>query len=232
MRRIFTFSFFLLLIFSVQLNAQNRFHAGLSACAVISDVQGTDIHDGDVDFHKLGFSAGGIVHTDLGDGNSFQFELNYITKGSMQPPDSLNQGYYKLVMNYVEVPFVFRHQFKFKANQKSMRHFEIEAGASVGRLIHFKEIVDNYAQTFGIENFHKTDVSLLLGINYTLSPHFYIGFRYSNSIIPALRRNSIPPYFYRFTFNNGNNMVAQLGIHFVFGKMDSDNAPPPPPPAQ
>jgi hypothetical protein len=229
MRRIFLFSTFFLLIFSFQLKAQKRFHAGLSGCAVISDVQGTDIHDGDVDFHKLGFAAGGIVYTALNNGNSFQFEINYITKGSQQPPDSLNQGYYKLVMNYIEVPFVFRHQFQFKANQKLVRHLEIEFGASIGRRVFLNEIVDNYAQTFGPENFNKTDISILLGFNYTLSQHLYLGFRYSNSVIPALRRNSIPSYFYRFTFNNGNNMVGQLGIHYIFGKMDTDTNNPAPP---
>jgi hypothetical protein len=225
MRRIFLFSIFSLFIFSFHLNAQSRFHAGLSGCAVITDVQGTDIRDGDVDFHKLGFAAGGIVYTDLGDGNAFQFELNYITKGSMQPPDSLNNGYYKLVMNYVEVPFVFRHKFQFNVNKKPMSRFEIEFGASVGRLIHFQEIVDNYAQTFGPENFNKTDISLLLGFNYSLTSHLYFGFRYSNSLIPALKRNSVPSYFYRFTFNNGNNMVMQLGFHYVFGKMNTPETP-------
>jgi hypothetical protein len=230
MRRIFIFSIFFLAIFSFRLNAQSRFHAGLSAGAIISDVQGTDIRDGDVDFKKLGFMVGGIVHTELNEGNSFQFEINYITKGSMQPPDSLNNGYYKLVLNYLEVPFVFRHKFRFNIAKKPVSHFEMEFGASVGRLVHFDEIVDNYSQTFGPENFNKTDVSLLLGLNYSLSPHIYFGFRYSNSLIPALKKNSIPSYFYRFTFNNGNNMVMQLGLHFIFGKTAS---PPPPeaPPA-
>jgi len=225
MRRIFIFST-LLFLFSLQLNAQNRFHAGLSACAAITDVQGTDPFDADVDFHHLGFSVGGIVHTQLQDGNSFQFEINYITKGSSQLPDSANNGAYKLTLNYVEVPIVFRHQLGFNVNKKSMSKFEIEFGASAGALVHYGETVNNYAQTFGKENVHKVDLSILLGFNYVLSQHIYFGFRYSNSVIPALRRNSIPTYFLRFAFNNGNNMVGQLGIHFIFGKMDTENVPP------
>lgn len=203
-------------IISVSANAQ-RFRAGLSLGPVITDIQGADNRDCDNDFNKLGFAAGGIVNTTFSDQNSFQFEINYITKGSMQRPDSANMGYYKLVMNYVEVPFVLRHRMEFVMNKKPRNHFEIEGGASIGRLVHFGESIDNTYQTFGVENVNKTDISLLLGLNYDIDEHFYFGFRYANSVIPALKRNSIDPIFLKYTFNNGNNMVFQLSFHYIFG---------------
>lgn len=217
MKKLVYLFLFLGLFCSFQLQAQ-RFRAGLSACGVISDIKGADTRDFDTDFDKVGFAAGGIVNTQFNERNSFQFELNYITKGSMQRPDSLNNGYYKIVMNYVEVPLVFRHRMQFVLNKKPRTHLEFEIGASIGRMIRFKEIVDNYSQTFGIDNVNKTDVSILLGLNYNINEHLYFGLRYSNSVIPALKKNSISPYFQRFTFNNGNNMVFQLGVHYIFGK--------------
>lgn len=199
------------------LSAQ-RFRAGISLGPVITDIQGADTRDFDNDFNKLGFAAGGIVNTKLTEQNSFQFEINYVTKGSMQRPDSLNMGYYKLKLNYVEVPFVFRHRMEFTLNKKPRTHLETEIGASIGRMIKYEEIIDNYSQTFGPSNVNKTDVSILFGLNYDFNEHFYFGVRYANSVIPALKRNSINPLFLRFTFNNGNNMVWQLSFHYVFGK--------------
>jgi hypothetical protein len=216
MKRIIFYVFFILGI-SLQLNAQ-RFRAGISAGMVLSDIQGADTRDFDNDFNKVGFAAGGIVNTKLTEQNSFQFEINYITKGSAQRPDSANMGYYKLKMNYVEVPFVYRHRMEFTLNKKPRTHLEFEFGASVGRLIKFEEIRDNYPQTVSLDNVHKTDISILLGLNYDINEHFYFGVRYANSVIPALKRNSISPYFIRYTFNNGNNMVWQLSLHYVFGK--------------
>ncbi len=214
-------NFLLVILFfsgmSPHLNAQ-RFRAGISIGPVITDIQGADTRDFDNDFYKLGFAAGGIVNTKLTEQNSFQFEMNYITKGSMQKPDSANMGYYKLKLNYVEVPFVFRHRMEFVLNKKSRTHFETEIGASIGRMVKFEELIDNYSQSFGPDNVHKTDVSIFLGMNYDFSEHFYIGIRYANSVIPALKRNSINPNFLRFTFNNGNNMVWQMSFHYVFGK--------------
>jgi hypothetical protein len=214
-----------------QLNAQ-RFRAGISVGPVITDIQGADTRDFDNDFYKVGIAAGGIVNTKLTEQNSFQFEINYVPKGSMQKPDSMNMGYYKLKLNYVEVPFVFRHRMQFTLNKKPRTHLETEIGASLGRMIKFEEIVDNYSQTFGTGNVHKTDISILMGLNYDFNEHFYFGVRYANSVIPALKRNSIDPLFFRFTFNNGNNMVWQLSFHYVFGKTapipdDESSAPSP-----
>jgi hypothetical protein len=217
MRRIFIFSVFFLCIFSFHASAQ-RFRAGLSGCAAITDIPGTDTRDGDADFHKLGFAMGGIVNSFIDEDNSFQFEINYITKGTAQAPDSSNNGAYQLSLNYLEVPFVYRHRIHFNVNKKPVTKFEIEFGASVGRMVHYNEKVNNYSTAFGLANVNKTDVSLLFGVNYVVNSHVYFGFRASNSVIPALKKNSIPFTFKRFTFNNGNNVVFQLGVHFIFGK--------------
>jgi hypothetical protein len=217
MKRILLLTIIILCGVLTQLNAQ-RFRAGLSAGPVMTDIQGADTRDFDNDFNKLGFAAGGIVNLKLTEQNSFQFEINYITKGSMQKPDSANMGYYKLKLNYLEVPFIFRHRMEFVMNKKPRKHLETEFGASIGRMIKFDEIIDNYSQTFGPNNVHKTDISILFGLNYDINEHFYFGVRYANSVIPALKRNSINPYFVRYTFNNGNNMVWQLSLHFIFGK--------------
>lgn len=207
------------LLFMMKAAEAQRFHAGLSAGAVITDIPGTDLRDGDVDFHKWGLAAGGLVNTAIGPNNDFQFEINYIQKGSMQPPDTLNNGYFKFSLAYIEVPLLFKHRLHFTANKKQQNTFGFELGMSVGRAVSFSEIVNNYPQSFDKSMLNKTDISVLAGVNYFFSEHFYFGFRFSNSVVPALKRNSAPLFLYRYTFNNGNNVVMQLSFKYVFGRM-------------
>ncbi|MBI3511682.1 MAG: PorT family protein [Bacteroidetes bacterium] len=211
-KNIFLTAAFLILFFS--LHAQ--FRAGVGLCGVSSDIKGADFLDGDNDFNKAGFSAGLILNSFIDEQNSFQFELNYITKGTMQKSDSANNHYFKLALDYVEVPFVYRHRMDFVLNKKERKNFEIEFGASVGRLVKIRDIYNNYYQTYNTDQFHYTDVSILLGLNYHISEHFYAGLRYSNSVIPVMDKNKAL-FARRFTINNGNNMVYQLGVHYVFG---------------
>ncbi|HTL81043.1 MAG TPA: outer membrane beta-barrel protein [Bacteroidia bacterium] len=210
--------YFLTAVILVSLSAHAQFRAGFSMCGLITDIQGADFIDLDNDFNKVGLAGGLIMNvSNPDDNNSFQFEINYIQKGSMQRPDSANNHYYKLSMDYIEVPLVFRRHLKFVLNKKARTRFEAEFGFSVGRVVHFKQIYNNYSQAFDDSQFNRTDVSLLVGFNYILSDHWYVGYRYSNSVIPALKRNNIPYGFFRVAFNNGNNMVHQVGIHYLFG---------------
>ncbi|HEU4719352.1 MAG TPA: outer membrane beta-barrel protein [Bacteroidia bacterium] len=222
--------FFCLILLSLSASAQ-QFHAGLTGGLTVTDIPGMDPRDPDEDFNKLGFVAGGIVSTILSDQNDFQFELNFIQKGSAQRPDSLNNGQFSLALNYVEVPFVFRHRMNINLKQKTVRRLGFECGLSLGRLVHERMLANNYTQTLSATDFNYTDISLLAGLDYLFTDHFMFSLRYSNSVIPAVKRNAIMPGFVRYSFNQGNNMVFQLSFKYIFGKataiQDTNNQPPP-----
>ena len=206
---------------------EKRFKAGMSLGAVVSDVNGADARDGDNDFRKIGYTGGIFVNTALNQKNILQFEINYITKGSMTPPDSNNNGYFKIVLGYIEVPILVRHKINFNIKKKPVEKFELEGGLSVGRLVNHDVIgAANYSiPDFG-NLFNSTDVSIVGGIDYNFTKNVYLCVRYSNSVIPALKKNVVVnPQFIRYTFNKGNNMVFQFSLKFTFGNKNSETTP-------
>jgi hypothetical protein len=197
------------------------FKAGLSAGLLASDIPGTDSRDNDVDFKKAGFTFGGIISADINEKNSFQFEINYIQKGALQTPDSNNNGYFKISLNYVEVPLLIKHHLHFSMGKLEMTRFDLEGGASIGRLVQFAESRDNYAQLIGRDNYNSTEVSVFGGIDYNITSHLYLCVRYSNSVIPAIKRNNVSPQFITYTFNKGSNVLFVFNLKYIFGKAET-----------
>jgi hypothetical protein len=210
-----------------------RFRAGLTFGPVATDVHGTDTRDSDSDFSKLGFSFGLLVNTALSEKNILQFEINYIQKGAQQKPDSANNGYFRLALNYIEVPLVFRRKMHMNIRKKPNDRLDLEGGVSYARLVGYSYNVDNYALVVDSKKLNTGEVSLLAGINYNFTPSISFGFRYSNSITPAIVRNSIPAQFFFYAYNSGNNQVVLFSFRYVLGgkKNKSDNSTPPPPSA-
>ena len=200
-----------------ELSFAQKFNAGFSAGLVASDIDGADTRDTDNDFHKLGFTVGGIVNTQLNKNNQFHFEINYIQKGSLQPPDSLNNGYFKIALGYIEIPILLKHQIYFNWKQKRINKFDIEGGVSYGRMIHSKEIGNtNYVLPNAADYLNKNDISLLVGLDYNITKNIYFCLRYSNSVIPAIKKNTANYGTLSVnTVNRGNNMVFQFSFKFL-----------------
>jgi hypothetical protein len=220
------FYYLFLIVFIYQTNFAQQFRAGFSGGLVATDIDGADSRDGDNDFHKLGFTLGGIVNTPINKKNTFQFEINFIQKGSMQPPDSNNMGYYKIALSYIEVPVLIKRRIYFTIRKKPVSKFDLEYGFSAGKLLqHSATGNNNYSLTSSKNAFNPFDISLLAGADYNISKNVYFCFRYSNSVIPAIKRNTPNLNFITYTFNKGNNMVFQFSFKFVFGGKAEDPAP-------
>ncbi len=214
----------LMMLSAVHLYAQH-FMAGLNVAPIVTDVQGTDTRDFDNDFVKLGYSFGLFVNRQMDEKNIIQMEINLVQKGAEQLPDSNNNGYFKFRLNYVEVPILLRHHIRFNANNTFYNNFEWELGISGGYLYNYSYTGGNgYNLTFPQGSMNTIDVSVLGGVNYLISPSFYFGVRYSNSLIPVLKHNAIPPQSlnsYSLDFNNGNNLVWAFSLKYIIaGKQD------------
>lgn len=224
-RKLFNLTLLLLLILNVSI--AQRFRAGLTAGAVATDVAGSGTRDRFTHFNKLGFIAGGIVNTAINEKNIFQLEINYVQKGSLQRPDSANNDYFKLSFNYLEIPILFRRHLHFTMFKKPSNRFDLEGGLSIGRLI-YSELIGNtnYTQSIDPKNFNKTDVSILAGIDYNFNSNLYFCFRYSNSVIPVTKKNPAPGptiVYLPATFNQGNNLVFQFSVKYVFGGIETSS---------
>jgi len=204
-------------IFLFETSAQ-LFRAGILAGAAITDIAGADLVDRDNDFHKWGFSLGGLVNTNISPRSLIQMEIVYIQKGTSQLADSTgNNGYYTLALNYIDVSLVLKHTIRFKIKGIPRDRFGIEEGITTGTIISSR--FSYQSNDLPITNLNKIDLSLLLGVNYKINSHLFLSLRYSNSIVHAIKHTSNYLNIYPYTtFNNGNNLVYQITLGYVFNK--------------
>ena len=193
------------------------FNAGIGGGLVVSEINGANTDPNRRGFHKLGATVGGVANFRIAQKTLFQFEINYIQKGSMQPPDSLNNGYYKIALGYIEIPLLIRQQIFFNWKGKKINKVDLEFGASYGKMFQRTVIGNTNYQLNNTENYYNSDdISLLAGIDYNFTNNICFNFRYSNSLIPAVKRSTLVNGLISQTFNRGNNMVFQMGFRFLF----------------
>jgi hypothetical protein len=178
-----------------------RFKAGLLVGITTTQVDG-DTYAG---YNKLGFVAGGFIASQLfwnpeGDWSA-AFEITYIQKGSRKVPrpDKGDYSFYKLNLNYVEVPILARYSFFVpdSACSKKLR-LQIEGGISTGVLVQWEEENTNGPVTGGVP-FEKVDISTVLGLSYAFSRSAFFNTRYEYSAFPV-RKGPISQYYQNWTY--------------------------------
>ncbi len=196
------------------------FKAGISAGLTVSDINGANTAPNRKNFHKLGFAGGLVANAKVAERSLIQFEINFTQKGSMQPPDSMNNGYYKISLGYVEIPVMLRQQIFFNWKGNRINKVDLEFGASYGRLMQLNVVGNTNYTLNGTTNnqyYNTNDVSILAGLDFNFTKNICFNFRYSNSVIPVIKRTALRTGFVSQTFNRGNNMVFQFGFKFFFG---------------
>lgn len=151
---------------------QKAFNAGVHAGFLGSQVSG----DYTAGFHKPGFNVGFVSVLPLRDGKSFQFEINYIQKGSrLWPnPSKYNYNSYMLKINYVEVPFTWTIPIS---------GFNVEGGLSVSKSLSVKE-ADQFGTFTPFVSMHYAELGLVLGVQKQINSNVLFKMRYANSITP------------------------------------------------
>jgi hypothetical protein len=199
-KTIFAFSLCsLLLTFSVETYSQNKgFEGGIMFGAAASQVDG-DMLEG---YHKAGLQGGIFLTNKLSKKFGFSVEMKFIQKGSyVNRMDSLNPDnnrYYKLRLNYVEVPFLLNYYINKK--------FMVEAGAGFAYLVSGKEDKDATGMVLPEPPFKKFDLPFVFGVCYFPWEKFHIDFRYSYSMV-AIRDHPAQQTFY-FDRGQYNNLLS------------------------
>jgi len=158
----------LLIVFSLTGISQNitgRFTGGLTASQVSGDKSAK--------FNKIGFVIGPGAYIPFNDLMGISVDLIYIQKGSRKPITERNFTFYKLILNYVEVPFLFKYKF----NQKV--HFQL--GPSFATLVKAQE-EDAYGVIGAEIPFKRFEFTLQAGIDFILNEKLSSNIRFSNSI--------------------------------------------------
>ena len=195
----------------IPLSAQ-QFKAGFLGGIATSQVDG-DTYAG---YNKAGLFAGGFVTKKFSPESkwSTSFEITYIQKGSRKIPHPDKGDYtdYKLHLNYAEVPILLKYDFLFSDSTGENRmNFTLFAGIAVGTLVHAAEW-DAFGQVSGGTPFQKTDISSILGLNYSLSEHIGFDVRTEYSFFPVRKggTSAYYPNWYTNIFKPGyyNNLIV------------------------
>ncbi|MFM7218545.1 MAG: porin family protein [Bacteroidota bacterium] len=178
------------------------FSAGLRAGMTATQVDG-DTYEG---FDKAGLLGGIFVERSLSERFSLRMELDYIQKGSRKPLDKDDNSYYRMRVNYLEVPFVAR----YRAGKK----ITLQGGPAFGVLV-FSQEDDQTGVLIYSPPFRKYEYSISAGLLYDLSEKVGVDVRYGFSVVP------IRPFDFYATFvywDKGQfNSVIQLSLQYRFG---------------
>lgn len=175
------------------------FRGGITGGVVASQVSG----DNSAGFNKLGLYVGPFANFNLREKLLFQMEISYIQKGSRENPTEENNYYsYRLKLDYIELPFMFRYSYSDK--------LDFEVGLAYSVLIRTYEEFNQ--QEVDDRPFNTHNSSLIAGIYYKLDDTWSVNFRTSNSITPIRKHKSGQTY--RLNFGQTNNLLT-LGLFYT-----------------
>lgn len=192
-----------LLVKPLTVSAQN-IRGGLTVGFNMTQVDGDEVYG----YHKYGLNTGALAIFPLNKKFSFSIEILYNEKGSYQRPwlldDTLN-GAYKLVLNYLDVPVLFRFEDKGV--------IKFGTGFSWGRLVKFQEWEHKQRIIWDTPHgpYKPSDVDFLFDVQLRSLQGLSFDIRYAYTIAKIRTR----------TFLNGqtrkqfNNLVT-LRLVYVF----------------
>lgn len=204
----FRFAFVFLPVFSFA--QKTVFTPGFIGGINTSQVSGDDLFG----FNQFGIYGGVSLNANLNEKSSFEFQIAYSQKGSRRPPDKNGTPvFYKLRLNYIDVPLFYIHHFK---NGK-IKNFNLECGIVNSYLINYSE-ENLYGNVTPVRPFKKYECSLLFGISYQLSQTIFFGSRLYNSILPVRAHMSGATYYW----NRGQyNTLIQFVFQYRFKKKEN-----------
>jgi len=189
----------LICVFSINVHAQN-FGGGIILGLSTSQVSGDNLGG----FNKAGLLAGGFIDLQLSKTLKGQMEMTFIQKGSNNP--NMNENSYSdISLSYVEIPLLLKYQ--------QSRTIAIEGGIETAFLISASDN-DIYGQisSNSTKEFNTTDISIFIGINYSINSKLILNSRISNSIIPIRDHASSTT----FKLNKGQyNSVLSFALHHI-----------------
>ncbi len=181
-------------------NAQ-EFKAGLHVGMTATQVDGDSLEG----FNKAGLLGGLFVSRQLSDHTALHFELMYIQKGSRKPLDKDYNTFYRLRLNYLEAPLLFRY--------KPGKKLGLQFGPAIGVLL-FSQEEDQLGLIRYSPPFKKMEYSLCGGLTYDLSEKMLFDFRYSYSMVAVRPFDVARSYLY---WNGGQfNSVLQFALQYAF----------------
>jgi len=152
-----------------------KIEGGISVGLNLSQVDG-DLCYG---FHKKGLFLSGAAYTPLSKNFYFSLEISYSQKGSLQKAfidNDTNNGYYKLKLDYADIPIMIVYDDKGKAR--------FATGMSYGRLVNYQEWENKKKLNYKKNEtpYNKEDIDWIGGFEFRITKNIWAGLRYSYSV--------------------------------------------------
>jgi len=195
-----TIGFIIFLLIITESSVAQRFHGGIFAGGVVSQVQG-DPYGG---FNKIGPYGGGFVSLNFSDLISIQMEFDFIQKGSRENADLEKGKYdsYLLRINYLEVPLLFQLTF--------FNRLSGEIGPAMDVLISSYE-ESNQQEVENVIPLRPVTFCGIIGASVFIIPQLKINFRFIMSIL-SIRDGIGNGYYKRFGQYGQYNDVLSLTL--------------------
>jgi hypothetical protein len=189
---------FLLLFIAFTAKGQVIFHGGALGGVSTSQVSGDQLSG----FNKAGIYGGAFVNIHFTEKWLFQFEIDYIQKGSRKNPKPSRNDYTKYVMSlqYFEMPLLFKYQF--------LNRFELEMGPAIAYLLKNTGVERDENGPFIDPRpaFSKIDLSVMGGASFRIIDHLKLNVRGSQSVLPIRQHESGATY--RLNRGQYNSVLA------------------------
>ncbi len=194
-----------------------QIRGALSTGLNLSQVDGDEVYG----YHKFGFNAGVAALIPLSENKKFYLSLEnmFNQKGAFAKhsiDDDTTAFYYKLILNYVEIPVLFHYEDR--------ESITIGAGASYAYLTGLKEYERSVrtAVRLGDGTYNRSDYNAIVDLRFRLYKNLKANIRYSYSVFKLRTRH--------FSKNNQNwerkqyNNMISLRIIWVFNEYnDNEN---------
>ncbi len=192
---------FSVLLFSPGLITAQGFKAGLMLGLATTQVDG----DGYAGYDKPGLTAGAFVNRSFGDRWSGEMEIYYVEKGSRHTPkpDYGDYTFFKMSLNYVEVPLLIRTQ---------MGKFLFDGGPSLAFLLNYGVEDANGPEEIQTP-FKQIDFCSNIGVSYQLLSKLSLNWRFQYSMIPI--RTMADLNSYRGLRKQWNDVLS-FTLHYQF----------------
>lgn len=181
-----------------------------------SQVDGDEVYG----FNKFGINIGASAIIPLKNNKwSIILENVYSQKGAykkLAPVATDSIPYYKLNLDYVEVPVLIQY------NDKNV--FSFGSGFSWGRLVNFKEVEHGQLTSWTTPNgpYKRDDIQLLADLRFRLSGKFHFNIRYAYSIAKIRTRTYITQAGNPWERRQFHNLVTLRVIYIFNEKIPKD----------
>ena len=192
----------LFILFSPYILLSQKFDGGFFGGLSMSQIEG-DNYGG---YNKAGFTAGAYILRPMSRELDFRMEIRFIQKGSFKRSTETDPSYYKVSLQYIELPLLI--QYKFGQN------VFFAAGISPDVLLHFVEEDESGPLPPELHpKFRRFSAGANMDAAYALTENIILGARFTFSVFPVRDHAGGVTYL----FNRGwYSNVFSLSAYYQF----------------